>query len=103
MRTWTKRDLVERIAIATDLRQSDVKKTVQAFLDLVTADLADGRKIELRDFGVFSTKTRAPRTARNPRTGEKVQAPAKRTVRFKPGRLLRKLVVEAIAPSSSSS
>jgi len=46
-------------------------------------------RLEFRDFGVFETRTRAARTAQNPKTLERVEVPAKRTVKFKMGRLMK--------------
>jgi integration host factor subunit beta len=53
--------------------------------------LTEGR-LELRNFGVFEVKKRKPRKARNPRTGESVDIPAKLVVTFKPGREMEKRI-----------
>ena len=66
-----------------------VKHIIQAFLDEIISELSKGNRLEFRDFGVFETRTRAARTAQNPKTLEPVEVPAKRTVKFKPGRLLK--------------
>jgi integration host factor subunit beta len=89
MATITKKELVERIAQQTGLQRNDVKTVVQAFLDGVVAELDRGNRLEFRDFGVFEVRHRAARSAQNPKTLVPVQVPAKRTVRFKPGRLMR--------------
>lgn len=89
MATITKKDLIDRIAEATNVKRAVVKKTVQEFLDQVVIELQRGNRLEFRDFGVFEIKERAPRTAQNPKTLERVQVPAKRTVKFKVGRLMR--------------
>lgn len=89
MGTVTKKELVERIAARTKLSRADVKKSVQEFLDQVIAELKKGNRLEFRDFGVFEVKERAARTAQNPKTLERVRVPAKRTVKFKVGRLMR--------------
>jgi integration host factor subunit beta len=67
----------------------DVKKVVQNFLDEMIAELGKGNRLEFRDFGVFEIKARAPRVAQNPKTLQRVNVPAKRTVKFKVGRLLK--------------
>jgi nucleoid DNA-binding protein len=85
----TKKDLIDRIAESTGTRQTLVKVVVQAFFDEITAELTKGNRLELRDFGVFDTKTTPARMAQNPRTLKKVEVPAKRRVVFKPGRLMR--------------
>src|SRR5258707_13550815 len=89
MSTVTKKDLIDRIAAATDCKRSDVKRVVQQFLDEVIAELGRGNRLEFRDFGVLETKDRAPRVAQNPKTLQRVNVPAKRTVKFKVGRLLK--------------
>ena len=89
MATITKKHLVDRVSDSTSCRRVDVKKVVQAFLDEMIADLGKGNRLEFRDFGVFEIKERAPRIAQNPKTLERVEVPAKRTVKFKVGRLLK--------------
>ena len=89
MSTVTKKALVDRIAERTDQKRVVVKKTVQEFLDLIIEELAEGNRLEFRDFGVFEVKDRAPRMAQNPRTLERVPVPAKRTVKFKVGRKMQ--------------
>jgi len=89
MSTITKRELIDRITESTQAKRVLVKATVQNFLDEVISEFAKGNRIEFRDFGVFETKIRAARTAQNPKTLEQVHVPAKRTVKFKMGRLMR--------------
>jgi len=97
-KTVTKKDLVDRITTRTGLRRNDVRDAVQAFLEAVIDELAEGRRIEFRDFGVFEIKERAARVAQNPQTLERVEVPPKRIVKFKAGRRLRDLDTEAPAP-----
>jgi integration host factor subunit beta len=85
----TKKNLIDRIAESTGTKQSLVETVVQQFFDEIIAELAQGNRLEFRDFGVFETKATPARTARNPRTSEKIQVPAKRRVVFKAGRLAR--------------
>ncbi|MCC6428114.1 MAG: integration host factor subunit beta [Phycisphaerales bacterium] len=87
--TTTKKDLIDRIAESTGQRRPLVREIVQKFLDEVTDELRKGNRLEFRDFGIFEVKVRAPRRAQNPKTLERVEVPAKRTVKFKVGRLLR--------------
>jgi len=89
MATTTKKELIDRIADQTDLRRSEVKKVIQCFLDHVIDELGRGNRLEFRDFGVFETRDRAPRVAQNPKTLERVPVPAKRTVKFKVGRMMK--------------
>ena len=97
MATTTKKDLIERIAAETGQRRSAVKRTVQSFLDNVINELSDGNRLEFRDFGVFEVRERAPRMAQNPKTLERVPVPAKKTVKFKVGRLMKQAIEEELA------
>jgi integration host factor subunit beta len=92
MTTITKKELVNRIAEETGVTKVVAKDVIQAFLDLIITELAAGNRLEFREFGVFETKERAARRAQNPRTLEKVDVPAKRIVKFKVGRMMRKKV-----------
>ena len=89
MSTVTKKELIDRIAERTQAKRVSVKRIIQAFLDEITTELSKNNRLEFRDFGVFETRTRAARIAQNPKTLERVEVPAKRTVKFKMGRLMR--------------
>ena len=89
MATITKKDLIDQIADATAIKRVAVKKVVQAFLDSIIIELGKSNRLEFRDFGVFEVKHRKPRMAQNPKTLEPVEVPAKRTVKFKVGRLMK--------------
>ena len=95
MSTITKKELVEQVAQHTGADRGETRKIVQAFLDAVVQELNRGNRLEFRDFGVFEVRQRAPRMAQNPKTMEKVKVPAKRSVRVKPGRLMRE---QSVAP-----
>ncbi len=68
----TKADIVDKIATQTGLTKFETKAVVDGFLLSVIESLSEGKRIELRGFGVFSVKSRKPRMARNPRTGDPV-------------------------------
>ena len=85
----TKKDLVLAIAKETGITQVEVKRVVQRVLDQLIANLKEGKTVELRNFGVFKVRQRAPRRGRNPKTGQEVPVPSKRVVVFKPGLLMR--------------
>ncbi|MGD9789257.1 MAG: HU family DNA-binding protein [Phycisphaerales bacterium] len=101
MATVTKRDLVERIANRSGQKKPIVRDVVQEFLDQVIAELKKGNRLEFRDFGVFEVRERAARRAQNPKTLERVEVKAKRSVKFKAGRLMRDSV-ELGAPQSAN-
>ena len=90
----TKKEIVRTISEEIGLTQLKTKEIVQKTFDAIVETLvADGR-IELRNFGVFEVKRRAPRKARNPRTGDKVFVPEKRVVTFKPGKEMEERIRE---------
>jgi integration host factor subunit beta len=100
MATVTKKELIDRIAERTQAKRVSVKRVVQTFLNEIIEELSQDNRLEFRDFGVFETRTRAARIAQNPKTLERVEVPAKRTVKFKMGRLMREKLV-ATAPQSA--
>jgi len=103
MATITKKELIDRIAELTQAKRVTVKSIIQAFLDEITRELSENNRLEFRDFGVFETRTRAARVAQNPKTLERVEVPAKRTVKFKMGRLMKKnLCVPAAVKSAET-
>ncbi len=90
----TKKDIVIKIAEETGLKQVDVKEVVQRTFDIIVDSLGEGKKVELRNFGIFKVKTRKGRQGRNPRTGDSVSIPDKKVVSFKSG-MKMKLDVES--------
>ena len=95
MATITKKELIDRIAEQTSSKRVLVKRIIQSFLDQIVDELADGNRLEFRDFGVFESKVRAARTAQNPKTLQRVHVPAKRTVKFKIGRVMKERLMAA--------
>src|SRR5436305_13455966 len=88
----TKKEIVKKISEDIGLTQLKTKDIVQRTLDAIIQTLVSEGRIELRNFGVFEVKRRAPRKARNPRTGDKVYVPSKNVVTFKPGKEMQELV-----------
>ena len=88
----TKRELVLQVAEHLGYTQKEVATVVQGMLDTVIDALAEGERLELRNFGVFEVKRRQPRTCRNPRTGETVEIGEQNVVTFKPGKALKEWV-----------
>lgn len=86
----TKSELIDTLAEKyTDISLADVKAAVDVILEHNIQSLASGERIEIRGFGSFNLRYRAPRTARNPKTGEILLSPAKYKTHFKPGKELR--------------
>jgi integration host factor subunit beta len=99
MRTVTKRDLIDRIAQRHPaLKKCDIAEVVGGFMDAVSEALVNNRRIELRDFGVFTPKIRKPRLARNPKTGEKVTVAARRVCGFRAGKELKARLAASYKP-----
>ena len=88
----TKADLVEKVTAAGELTRRDGEVIVETIFDAVIGALKSGDKIEIRGFGSFRTRQRKPRIGRNPKTGERVDVPAKKVPYFTPSKELRDLV-----------
>jgi len=86
----TKSELIEKIAISQDqLPPRDVEQAVRMILERMANALVSKQRIEIRGFGSFSLHYRAPRTGRNPKTGDSVTLSGKYVPHFKPGKNLR--------------
>ncbi len=99
----TKADLVERVTNLGDLTRRDGEVIVDTLFESVIGALKSGDKIEIRGFGSFRTRQRNARTGRNPKTGSKVDVPAKRVPFFKPSKELRDQVNAAAIEARSGS
>ncbi len=89
-------DLIDRIAEKLKhLPPKDVDWAVKIMMEQMSETLAEGRRIEIRDFGSFSLRHRGPRTGRNPKTGEAVSLPDRHIPHFKSGKALRERVQAA--------
>ncbi len=95
----TKRELVIEVAERKGYTQNEVSEIVQATLDVISESLAKGKRLEIRNFGVFEVKKRDARRGRNPRTGAEVPIPEKRVATFKPGKALKELVERGMSIS----
>jgi integration host factor subunit beta len=95
----TRSALIEKVAQRVEgltLKQTEI--VVETVFDSIKEALKKGEKIEIRGFGNFRLKERQPRKARNPKTGESVDVPQKKAIRFKAGKALK----EALNPSEQS-
>lgn len=100
--TMTKRELVIRVANKLGMTQSDVAKVIEGTFETISGALAEGKRWELRDFGVFEVKTRAARIGRNPRTGDQVPVPERKVVTFRPGKKMKEVVAGQASSDPSS-
>jgi len=94
----TKADLVDQVTALGDLTRRDGEIIVDLLFDSVIGALKSGDKIEIRGFGSFRTRQRNARIGRNPKTGAKVDVPAKRVPFFKPAKELRDSINPKTAP-----
>jgi DNA-binding protein HU-beta len=88
----TKAELIERMAQRAKISKRAAGIALNTFVEATTNALRSGDKVALVGFGTFSVSKRKARTARNPRTGETIEVPAKRAPKFKAGRDLKNAV-----------
>ena len=88
----TKADLVDKVTALGDLTRRDGEVIVDTLFDAVIGALKTGDKIEIRGFGSFRTRQRQSRVGRNPKTGTRVEVPAKKIPYFKPSKELKDVV-----------
>jgi len=86
-----KADIVNRVADASDVPRVKAAEAVDTILEAMKTALSDGKRIELRGFGVFQVRDRKKGVGRNPKTGVEVAIEPGKTVRFKPGKELKEL------------
>lgn len=98
----TKADLIEEISQAAEMSRKDSELIVETVFGSIVQSLKSGDKIEIRGFGSFRTRERKPRTGRNPKTGERVDVPAKKIPYFKPSKELKDVVNGQSQPAAAS-
>lgn len=91
-----KADIVEVIEkhVGPRVTKKDIALIVNLFLKEISSMLAEGKRIEIRGFGVFKTKKRNAKIARNPRTGKEIHIPARLVPVFKPSKILKQVVMQ---------
>jgi integration host factor subunit beta len=93
MATMTKKKLISTISQDQGLHPNHVRNVIQNFLDAMTEALAQGDRLEFRDFGVLQVVERKPKIGRNPKNASvPIHIPARRAVKFTPGKKMRKLI-----------
>ncbi|MBO7483808.1 MAG: integration host factor subunit beta [Alphaproteobacteria bacterium] len=85
-----KSELIMRLVEKANLSKLDAQKAVDTIFDEIILALSEGGRVELRNFGILSVRTRKSRIGRNPKTGEKVQVQSKRVPYFKAGKAVKK-------------
>ena len=84
-----KTELVEAVADGAGISRSAAGAAVDAVLETIAHQLADGESVTIPGFGTFGVRDRGARTGRNPQTGESIEIAASRAASFKAGKGLR--------------
>ncbi len=86
-----KADIITRVAELSEVPRTKAAQAVDTIIDAMKAALSEGKRIELRGFGVFQVRDRKKGVGRNPKTGIEVAITPGKTVRFKPGKELKEI------------
>jgi integration host factor subunit beta len=100
--TMTKADLVEEVTRVAELPRKEAEAVVETIFESIIAALQADDKIEIRGFGSFRTRERRGRIGRNPKTGAKVEVPAKKIPYFKPSKELKDFINDARPESAAA-
>lgn len=87
-----KQDIAEKVHGVLGTTKADAERAVEAMIDGIVSSLKKGEEVSIAGLGIFKTKMRASRTARNPRTGETVQVPSMRVPKFQAAKALKEAV-----------
>ena len=87
-----KQDIAEKVHGVLGTTKADAERAVETMVDTIVGSLTKGEEVSIAGLGIFKTKMRAARTARNPRTGETVQVPSMRVPKFQPAKALKEAV-----------
>ena len=98
----TKADLIEEVSRVVEMTRKESEVIVEAIFDSIVRSLRTGDKIEIRGFGSFRTRQRQPRIGRNPKTGARVEVPAKKIPYFKPSKELKDVGNNSAVPAVSA-
>lgn len=88
----TKADIVAKMAVSADISKVAAEKALNGFIKTLTDELSSGGRVTLVGFGTFSVSDRAAREVMNPQTKQKMNVPATRVAKFKPGAKLKEAV-----------
>ena len=87
-----KQDIAEKLHAVLGTTKADAERAVEAMIEAIVHTLKQGDEVSIAGLGIFNTKIRAARTARNPRTGESVQVASMRVPKFQPAKALKEAV-----------
>jgi DNA-binding protein HU-beta len=88
----TKDELVAKVAEMTGQKKSELQKSLDAMIHTIIETIKTGDKVNLTGLGIFKLKDKKARLARNPKTGEAIQVPAKRAPKFLPAKNFKESV-----------
>jgi len=88
----TKVELIDKVAEGLGLPKREIEKMLEKLISTIQNALKAGQKVSVAGLGTFVVKEKKARVARNPKTGESVQVPAKRAPKFRPGKELKEIV-----------
>ena len=84
-----KAELIAAMAAKAGIKKTDAQKALDAFIEVVSEELAAGEKVQLTGFGTFEVAERAAREGRNPQSGETMMIAASKSPKFKAGKVLK--------------
>lgn len=87
-----KREFIEVVAKRMRVSKTDAEKFIDLYTEVVSSNMKRGQNVKLIGFGTFTCRTRKGRTGRNPRTGESIEIPSTKYVKFIPGTALKEMV-----------
>lgn len=99
----TKADLIEEVSRVVEMTRKESEVIVEAIFDSIVRSLRHADKIEIRGFGSFRTRQRQARIGRNPKTGTRVEVPAKKIPYFKPSKELKDVVNNSATQGENAS
>lgn len=88
-----KKDIIDSVSEELSMQKQDVSVAVDIILETMSKALAGDRRVELRGFGSFSVRSRKPRTTKNPRTGQVMDIPERRTLHFTMSKSLKESLI----------
>lgn len=88
----TKDEMVAKVAETTGIKKVDVQKTLEAMINTIIETIKGGGKVNITGLGIFKLKDKKARLARNPKTGESIQVPAKKAPKFLPSKNFKEAV-----------
>ncbi len=101
MATVTKKKIIQSISQKRGMHPNEVRNVIQSFLDEVTEHLAEGDRLEFRDFGVFEIVERKQKIGRNPKKASiPIVIPRRKAVKFTAGKKMRKEIEDEKASAS---